>query len=349
MKSFNTDYTVNPYDTFAHNFAMAMKSPALHLLNEWLTGVPDSTLSDPIVFKQGHWILCGYGRLGQRLYEILKQHKLSVTIIDTKPQLEYEFKARYATDKTKFIVGTGTDQDALKEAGIDYAVGLIAGSDNDSNNLSAVMTAQMLNSDLIVLARQNEMVNKRLFLSAKTDIIMHPSEIVARRIRTLLTNPLLIDFLEQCFAQNEEWINITISKLSGAIGELTPHCWTNNLTAKKSPAMYSTLTKGRIIRLKNILRSPMSKSKWICCLPLMIKRRKEIFLLPENDFILEAYDQILFCGRPEAEAHISQCMHDVHTLNYVTTLKATPDSFLGRLLSGELRKKRRLKDQESKS
>ncbi|MCK4710846.1 MAG: NAD-binding protein, partial [Gammaproteobacteria bacterium] len=191
MKSFNTDHTINPYDTFAHGFAMAMKSSALHLLNEWLTGVPDTTLSDPVVFAEGHWILCGYGRLGKRLYKILKENNHSVTIIDTIAELKDEFHKNNPDDNTKFIIGTGTDAETLKEAGVLDAVGLVAGSDNDSNNLSSIMTAQMFNTELVIVARQNEMVNKELFNASHADIIMHPSEIVARRIRTLLINPLL--------------------------------------------------------------------------------------------------------------------------------------------------------------
>ena len=344
MKSFDTDHTINPYDTFALSFAMAMKSPALYLLNEWLTGVPDTTLSAPVVFRSGHWVLCGYGRLGKRLFEILRQLNLSVTIIDTIPALKDEFHLSYPDDKTRFIIGTGTDADTLIEAGIEYAVGLVAGSDNDSNNLSTIMTAQMHNKILSIIARQNEMINKDLFIASKADVIMHPSEIVARRIRTLLDNPLLLDFLQECYQQTNEWINITVSSLSGSINELTPHCWTNILNEVDAPAVHSALSKGRKITLKQILKSPMQRHQIICCLPLMIQRKSENILLPDNSEALEVGDKILFCGIRQAETHVEQCMLDIHTLNYVMSFKNTPDSFLGRVLTGNTRQKRRTDD-----
>ncbi|MDH5392107.1 MAG: potassium channel family protein [Gammaproteobacteria bacterium] len=344
MRSFNTDHTVNPYDTFAHNFAMAMKSSSLHLLNEWLTGVPDTSLDRPITFSEGHWILCGYGRLGQRIYKTLRENHHSVTIIDTVAELRDEFYRNNPGDDTQFIIGTGTDVATLKQAGVVDAVGLIAGSNNDSNNLSAIMTAQMYNADLVVVARQNEMMNKQLFQASLADIIMHPSEIVARRIRTLLTNPLLIDFLEECYKQSNEWINITISRLSGAISEVKPHCWTSRLTKTGSPAVFEALSKGRKIALKHLLKSPIQRQEMIYCLPLMLVRNNQKFLLPNNDFAVHADDQILFCGISQAEHHISQCLHDMHTLNYVMSLKNSPDSLLGRYLRGNTKQKRRNND-----
>ncbi|MDH5518557.1 MAG: NAD-binding protein [Gammaproteobacteria bacterium] len=344
MRSFNTDHTVNPYDTFAHGFAMAMKSSALHLLNEWLTGVPDTSLSKPISFRQGHWILCGYGRLGQRIYSILRQFNHSVTIIDTITELKEEFYQNNPGVDSEFIIGTGTDAATLKQAGIENAVGIVAGSDNDSNNLSAIMTAQILNEDLLVVARQNEMMNKALFQASLADIIMHPSEIVARRIRTLLTNPLLIDFLEECYHQDNEWINITISRLSGSINEVIPHCWTNTLNQKESPAIHEALVMGRKIALKYILKNPVQRQEMICCMPLMMLRNGKRYLLPDEELILQPNDQILFCGISQAEHYISQCMHDIHTLNYVMSLKNSPDSLFGRYLLGSTKRKRRNND-----
>lgn len=348
MKSFNTEHTINPYDTFAQNFAMAMKSSSLHLLNDWLTGVPDTILGMPLSFDKGHWILCGYGRLGQRLYNVLKQHNHTVTIIDTIPELKDEFHRKNPHDSTQFIIGTGTDAETLKQAGLIDAVGLIAGSNNDSNNLSCVMTAHMFNTKMITIARQNEMINKALFNLSHTDIIMHPSEIVARRIRTLLVNPLLIDFLDECFKQSNDWINITISKLSGAISEVKPHCWTININKKDSPAIQRIISIGRKVTLSDILKSPIQRQQDLCCLPLMISRGDEKILLPERDFKIIENDKILFCGISQAEQYISHCMHDIHSLNYIMSLNDAPDSLFARYLKGSTKKQRRGKKKREK-
>jgi len=46
-----------------------------------------------------------------------------------------------------YIEGNGTDAPTLEKAGIEDAVGLVAGSPDDANNLSILLTAQQLNSD----------------------------------------------------------------------------------------------------------------------------------------------------------------------------------------------------------
>ncbi|MES9886808.1 MAG: NAD-binding protein, partial [Candidatus Sedimenticola sp. 6PFRAG1] len=48
MSSFGTNYIIDPYDTFGNHLATAMQAPGLYLLHEWLTGIREQELSDPI-------------------------------------------------------------------------------------------------------------------------------------------------------------------------------------------------------------------------------------------------------------------------------------------------------------
>ncbi len=69
MSSFGTDYIIDPFDTFAIHLATAIQSPALNLLNMWLTGARYEALDHPIYPPQkGRWIICGYGRFGKTVY-----------------------------------------------------------------------------------------------------------------------------------------------------------------------------------------------------------------------------------------------------------------------------------------
>ena len=52
MRSFNTDYVVNPYNTFADIFSMLLHSSSLHMIFDWLTGAPGSQVTDePLKFN----------------------------------------------------------------------------------------------------------------------------------------------------------------------------------------------------------------------------------------------------------------------------------------------------------
>ncbi len=130
-------------------------SPSIHLLSRWLTAAPGAALSDPLFPPKGRWLLCGYGRFGKALEQVLLQAGNQVTIIEADPELT---KAPEST-----IVGRGTEASTLEAGAIRSAVGLIAGTDHDANNLSIIMTAKMLNPDLFIIGRQNQSTHKPLF------------------------------------------------------------------------------------------------------------------------------------------------------------------------------------------
>jgi voltage-gated potassium channel len=61
------------------------------------------------------------------------------------------------------VQGRGTEAETLEQADIQRAVGLVAGTDDDANNLSIIMTARTLNPELFVVARENHLDNQELF------------------------------------------------------------------------------------------------------------------------------------------------------------------------------------------
>ncbi len=330
MFSFGTEFVVNPFETFANIFAMAMHSPALHLLYDWLTGVPDTNLTNPIYVKEGHWIICGFGRFGQELYQQLLKSDVQVTVIDPSEEKRDAFLSRPENKHNDFIIGTGFDAHTLTVAGTANAVGLISGTNNDSNNLSIIMTAQDLNPELFIVARHNRQNNAKLFEATKANLIMQPNEIIARKIRTLLVSPLMIAFLNKARNQDPSWANITISRIVGALGESLPSIWTLDVNEKEARALCQVLRLGRVIRVGNLLQNPRQKEKQLAAVPLMLKRNQKQLLMPTNDIAIKSGDQILFCGTPNALRSMLWSQNDLHSLNYIMTYEDTPDAFIWR-------------------
>jgi len=129
MASFGTDYIIDPFDTFATYMATAFQVPCLYLLQLWLFSRDDEAeLQDPIYPpREKHWIVCGYGRFGKAVYQRLKKEGLEVVVIEAKPE-------KTGTPEEGVVKGRGTEADTLIEAGIEQASGLIAGTNNDTNN-----------------------------------------------------------------------------------------------------------------------------------------------------------------------------------------------------------------------
>lgn len=329
MLSFGTDHIVNPFESFAEIYGMLLHASALHLIYDWLTGAPNTQLTEPLYFKKGPWILCGYGRMGRELHKQLREHKIPTVIIDPDKSLLEKFEK---DDISKFIVGTGVDAETLAEAGAASAAGIIAGTDNDSNNLSIIMTAKAINKEIFVVARQNKFNNQILYASTEASLIMYPREIIARKIRVLYFTPLLTNFLAQARQCDSTWANITISRLSAVVGESRPHVWTVNVSDEFSPAMFETLERGRCINLGHLTLDPGNRKVSLHCVPLLLIRGSDEILMPDDDMEIQQYDKILFCGTREVKSNMYWTLKHLRSLNYVMTLSEEPESYIWRVL-----------------
>lgn len=309
MESFGTDEIVNPFDIFADRLAMALHSPANFVIHQWLTSTANTPMSEPLFPPKGRWILCGYGRFGKAVQKILAFASVEATIIELDP------RRTHAPEDT--ILGRGTEAVTLREGGVEQAVGIIAGTDDDANNLSIVMTARELNPGLFVVARQNRQENEALFEAADVDLVMQRSDIIARTIITRITKPLLAEFLQQLPHDDEEASNVLASRISGVSGQ-TAHTWTVILTKSHAPALAVAVFKGSQITLGMILEdTPEAPNK--SCLPLLLKREQETTMLPELSTTLHHGDQILFSGTRAAEKRLSWVTGNTNALDDVVT------------------------------
>lgn len=339
MLSFGTNHIVNPFESFADIFSMLIHSPSLYLIYDWLTGAPNTILSEPIYLNKGPWILCGYGRFGRELYKHLKARNIPTVIIDPDKSLKDKFDEK--GEDSPFILGTGTDHKTLNRAGIVTASGIIAGSDNDSNNLSIIMTALDINPNVFVIARQNKWNNQILYSSFGiqnkapedpiTCLIMHPREIIARKIRAYLLAPLLNTFLSLARQQDNEWSNITVSRLSAIAGDSRPHVWSVRLEQSSAPTITQALSYGRSIKISHLTQDPGNRLSKLRCVPLLLIRDKKELLLPDDEFELEKGDEILFCGTYEVKKNMHWTLNVMRSLNYVMSFEDEPESYVWRL------------------
>jgi voltage-gated potassium channel len=346
MLSFKTDHVINPYRTFADIFSMLLHSPSLHLIFDWVTGAPSSQITDePLQLRYGRWILCSYGRFGQALYQKLLEHDIETVILEPIEDVCETFRQDNVDQAEDIIKGTGIDERSLSKANIKDAVGIIAGTDDDSNNLSIIMTARQMNPDIFVIGRQNQRANTELFKRTKADLVMQPREITARMIRALFLNPLLIEFLDQAEKQGEEWTNIAVSRLSAVIGERKPHIWTTEINEEMTPAIMKGKTLGRTITLNTLTQDPASQKHRLKCVALLLEREGNYQLMPDDASSIEAGDHILFCGMREAMNSMHWTLNIMSNLNYVMTFETEAESFILRKLSRKYKGHERRDDQ----
>ncbi len=325
IASFGTENIINPFDTFAGRLALALHSPGTYLLYEWMTGVPHERLSEPLFLPNGTWILCGYGRFGKAVHDRLCREGVHSTVIEAKPDVTGDLPEGA-------VVGRGTEAVTLQEAQIHDAVGIVAGTDDDANNLSIIMTARQLNPDLFLIARQNQSINDANFAASKVNLIMQRGSIIAHKIFALITVPIMGSFLAHSRLQDNEWANELVSRISGITKDEAPHNWMITVNQYNSLALVEALSEGDKVMVKHLNCNPRNRNEQLPCITLFIKRGEQDILLPEEDFVLMEDDRILMCGQLGVKRKVDWVINNKNVFDYIYTGKERSSSYLVRWL-----------------
>jgi hypothetical protein len=110
----------------------------------------------------------------------------------------------------------------------------VAGTADDANNLSIIMTARELKPSLLTVARQNHASNQAVFAAAVIDMVMEPREIIANHIMGLLKTPLLMDFLKRLESCDETFCECLMQELTRCAGDAPIDCWSFRLLERVS-------------------------------------------------------------------------------------------------------------------
>jgi len=152
-------------------------------------------LNNQIKKLDGHYIVCGYGRIGRLLTQYLVQKYIDVVVIERDSQHE----GHLDEDGVLYLIGEAADENVLIQAGIKQASGIIAGVGTDDENVLLVQMARQLNSDIFVVARASQESSKKTLEEAGAHKVISPYDIGARRMAHAILRPTVIKFLETAF------------------------------------------------------------------------------------------------------------------------------------------------------
>ena len=141
---------------------------------------------------KGHYIICGFGRIGEIIARQLKERGIPLVVVDNDPgNLARLEEAGYS-----FVVGDATREEVLQEAGIDRASGLVAVVHSDASNVYIVLTARSLNPNLYIVARAEERGAEQKLKRAGADKVESPYEIGGRKMAHAILRPTVTTFIE---------------------------------------------------------------------------------------------------------------------------------------------------------
>lgn len=144
---------------------------------------------------QGHYIVCGFGRVGRNVAAELTSTNRHFIAIDAE-------EARFSENQEHFpgllwLHGDASDDDRLLAANIEQAKGVFAVTGDDSRNLMIVITAKQLNPHVRVVARCQEIRNAQKMSKAGADAIVSPDFTGGMRIASAMVRPHVVNFLDE--------------------------------------------------------------------------------------------------------------------------------------------------------
>ncbi len=167
---------------------------------------------------RGHFIVCGFGRMGQQIVRDLQREGVGHVVIERNPE---QLPGLIAED-IPFIEGNASDDKILKQAGIERAKGLITVAPTDEDNVFITLSARALNPKLFVVARSIQVDNEDKLKMAGADRVMSPYVMGGKRMSTAVLRPNVLDFLELAVQPGDLPIvieEITVSEESELVGK----------------------------------------------------------------------------------------------------------------------------------
>ena len=149
-------------------------------------------MENKITQLKDHFILCGFGRVGEEIAGIFKEEEVPFVVIDNRP----ECTTRAEQAGYLCVGGDATSDEVLKEAGIDKARGLVAALGSDIDNTYITLSARGLYPSLFITARASDSEAEKKLRRTGANRIVSPNSIGARRMAMLALRPTVMDFLD---------------------------------------------------------------------------------------------------------------------------------------------------------
>jgi Kef-type K+ transport system membrane component KefB/Trk K+ transport system NAD-binding subunit len=164
-----------------------------------------------------HYIVCGFGRMGQQIVKDFRRQGVSYVVIEDNP----EQLPRLINENIPHIEGKASQDEVLIKAGISRAKGLIAVASSDEENVFIVLTSRGINKELDIVARSIRAENEDKLKRAGANRVISPYILGGRRMAAAVIKPDIIDFLDLIVHDdkfNTEFAHIKVTHGSTGIG-----------------------------------------------------------------------------------------------------------------------------------
>lgn len=141
---------------------------------------------------KGHYIVCGFGRVGSHVAEELSKAGVSFVVLEISPEaISLARASGYLA-----VEGDATQEDNLRLAGVEKANGLIACLPSDALNLYVILTARFINPRLYIVARVEHEEDEEKFHKIGVNRVVSLHSTAGRHMARLALNPFIEDTMD---------------------------------------------------------------------------------------------------------------------------------------------------------
>jgi len=208
---------------------------------------------------RGHYIICGFGRIGRQVAADLKEAGVPFLVIDNRPD-----RCAMVQERGHPLVdGDATFDETLLDAGILRAKSIVGALNDDASNVMLTVTARGLNPKLFIVARAALPESEKKLARAGADEVISPYTVGARRISLSLLRPAVSNFLNAVIYDRELQAEFTEFEIED-----------------DSPLVGQTLTDAGMAHEHDVL-------------PIAVLRAGKLIFSPPADTVLHAGDTLI--------------------------------------------------------
>ena len=141
---------------------------------------------------KNHFIVCGFGRIGRIISNELAADDIDFVVIEQDPAIIEKVESK----NYLFLEMDATSEEALLNAGIMKANGIVTALASDADNVFITLTAKGLRPDIYILARASHENNEDKLSRAGASRVVSPHLIGGRRMAQVLKRPTVVDFID---------------------------------------------------------------------------------------------------------------------------------------------------------
>lgn len=149
-------------------------------------------MKERIEKMNNHYIVCGAGKTGSYVIEELIEKGEDFIVVERESDVVEQLMAR----DIPVILADATTDEALINANVKKAKGLVSALSSDADNLFTVLTVRELNEKITIVSKALDRRSNDKILRAGANKTVLPDEIGGRRMVSMLLRPSVMAFLD---------------------------------------------------------------------------------------------------------------------------------------------------------